>query len=109
MPESANRQGLFTITLDLEGTKAAAQYRADSLQHALQLWSEDLSLPGSYGLTNFQREKLAETVSAFGVGLDAAPPEGNPATWGLTISAEGRGIGLLNIIETMPIGTEPVD
>jgi hypothetical protein len=100
MPESVNSERLFTVLLDIEGTKSAAQFRADSVEHALTQWLDDLSLAGSYGLTDLQREMLAKAVSAFGWGPDKALLDGPRANWGWTISGEGGGIGSLNIVES---------
>jgi hypothetical protein len=102
MPESdSSGDRLFTVIMDFEGTTSATQFRADFVQDALRLWLNDLSQPGIFGLTDLQRTRLAEGCADFDLDLAPAPLQGLQSIWCSTVSAQGGGIALLNIVETV--------
>ena len=101
MPESVDSKRLFTIVMEFEGTTSVTQFRADSVQDALRLWLNDLSQQGIFGLTDVQRTRLAKGCSDFDLDLAPAPLHGRQSIWCSTISAQGGGMALLNIVETV--------
>jgi len=92
-------QRLYTVVMDFEGTACATQFFADSVQHALQLWLDDLSLTGIYGLDNDQRTGLLKAIAANHWKFTKLDELKN--IWWVTITAEDGGVALLHIVESV--------
>lgn len=87
--------------MDFEGTTSATQFRTDSVRNALRLWFDDLSQPHSYGLTDLQRERLAEGCTDSDIDIDPTPLADLQSIWCSTVLARSGSLALLNIVETV--------
>ena len=105
MPDIPTFQRIYTVVLDYQGTACATQFRAASVMHALQLWVDDLSLTGMYGLNDHQREGLAK--GAKGTQWKIMPLEELHNIWWVTIRHEDGSVALLHIVETVVLGPPP--
>jgi hypothetical protein len=99
MPDLPNLQRIYTVVLDYENCACATQFQAASVMHALQLWVDDLSLTGMYGLNDLQREGLAK--GAKGTAWKIMPLEELHNIWWVTIRHENGSVALLHIVETV--------
>ena len=91
---------LFTVIMDFEGTTSAVQLEAESPDDAARRWRESLGTPGSYALTDSQRQRLSRGLRFDDLG-SAAALTGLQSVWCAAIAAERGGLALLNIVETV--------
>lgn len=93
---------MFSVVMNYEGVTCATQYRANSVQHALQLWGEDLSYAGSYGLTEHQRDELVKAIGTAELRLVQLTEL--RSIWWAGITTQTEGAAVLHIVESMMLG-----
>jgi hypothetical protein len=101
----ANIQRVYTVVMDFEGTACATQFQANSVQHALKLWLDDLTLGGVYGLEDYQREGLMHAMEQKHWRFMQLEELKN--IWWVTIMAADGGIAVLHIVESVLHVGEP--
>jgi hypothetical protein len=105
LDERSNIQRVYTVVMDFEGTSCATQFQANSVQHALKLWLDDLNLGGVYGLEDYQREGLKHAVEQRHWRFMQLEELKN--IWWVTIMCADGGVAVLHIVESvMHVGDE---
>jgi len=96
---------LFTVVFHYERIVSTMQFQADSVQHALKIWRDDLGLIGVHLLDENQREGI---VRAFEEGRwQFMPLEEFQGVWSVSLTLEGGELAILHIIESTLLGPPP--
>lgn len=96
---AGDKDDLFTIITEFEGTTAAAQMRARDCDAVLSGWLKQLDTEGAYGLTKSQRARLTAAYRPDVVGRPVQI-SGLGNVWCLTIGVNGS-LALLHFIKTV--------
>jgi hypothetical protein len=97
LTEPSNIQRVYAVVMEFEGTSCATQFPANSVQHALKLWLDDLNLGGIYGLEDYQREGLMQAMEQKHWRMMQLEELQN--IWLVTITAADGGVAVLHIVE----------